>query len=126
MYLLQAFLACTAAPHTAIVDPLLNRDMRPGLQLEVALSRIGTVVVVERAFDVDGMGVVPFDKVAIVTVHGPDEVRQGFADTIRQAVPEPGRTCREFHDQIGQRRPVVRRFADEERLHPVERLASVG
>jgi hypothetical protein len=60
--------------HAIFVDPFLNGDMRLGFKLEVSLFRIGAVVVPHRAFDVDGMGVMPLDEVAVVAIHRPHEI----------------------------------------------------
>ena len=43
--------------------------MRLGFELKVPLLRIDAIVVPHRALDVDGMGAVPFDEVAVVAVH---------------------------------------------------------
>jgi hypothetical protein len=51
------------AVEPAIVDPLLNGNMSLGFELEIALPGVPTVVALERALDIDGMGVVAFDQV---------------------------------------------------------------
>ena len=58
------------------VDPLLDGEMGLGLKLEVALLGVFAVVTLERALDVDRVGVVTFDQVALVAVHRPHEVGQ--------------------------------------------------
>jgi hypothetical protein len=60
--------------HAIFIDPFLNGDMCLGLKLEVSLSRIGAVVALHRAFDVDRMGVMPLDEIAVVAVHRPHEI----------------------------------------------------
>ena len=60
--------------HAIFVDPFLNGDMRLGFKLKVSFFRIGAVIVPHRAFDVDGMGVMPLDEVAVVAVHRPHEI----------------------------------------------------
>ncbi|VVS97004.1 hypothetical protein SPHINGO391_120027 [Sphingomonas aurantiaca] len=65
--------------------------MRSRFQLEVALGRVGAEVVLQRAFDIDGVRVVPFDKVAVVAVHCPDEVGEPGPHGGRQAAAERGR-----------------------------------
>jgi len=66
--------------HAIFVDPFLNGDMRLGFELKVSLFRIGAVVVPHRAFDVDGMGVMPLDEVAVVAVHRPHEIGKRLCD----------------------------------------------
>ncbi len=63
-----------AALETAAVDPLLDRDVRFGLELEVALLAVLAVVVLEGALDIDRVRVVPFDQVAVVAVHRAHEI----------------------------------------------------
>jgi hypothetical protein len=65
-----------ASRQTASVDPSLDLDMRSGLALEIALAGIGAIVVLERAFDIDGVGIVSFDEIAVIAVHRPDEIRE--------------------------------------------------
>ncbi|WP_440997584.1 hypothetical protein [Arhodomonas sp. SL1] len=45
------------ASQTAVINPLLDRYVRPGLKLKIALGRIIAVVTFESAFDIDRMGV---------------------------------------------------------------------
>lgn len=58
----SGFLLCVrrngAAPQAPFVDPALNGDMGLRLQLEIALLRIGAVIVPQRPFDIDWVGVV--------------------------------------------------------------------
>lgn len=51
------------------IDPALDRDMRSRLKLKIALLGVMAVVALERALDVDRMGLVPFDQVAVIAVH---------------------------------------------------------
>lgn len=50
-------------PQAASVDPLLDGDVGARLQLEVAFAGVGAVVVLQGAFDVDGVGVVALDEI---------------------------------------------------------------
>jgi hypothetical protein len=67
----------------ARVDPCLHGDMRLCFELEVAFLRIAAVVALERALDVDRMGVVPLDQVTVVAVHRPNQIGQGADNTGR-------------------------------------------
>lgn len=79
--LANAFSVRRRACQAAGIDPLLDRDMRHRLPLKIALPAVCTVVVAQRPLDIDRMGVVPFDQVAAVAAHRPDELRQGFDET---------------------------------------------
>ena len=63
-----------AALQTSIINPFLNGDMRFRLKLEVAFGGVLAVVVFQGALDVDRVGVVSFNKVAVVAVHRPHEI----------------------------------------------------
>ena len=52
-------------------------------------SGIGAVVVFQRALDIDRVGIVPLDQVAVVAVHRPHEIGQRREHAVRQAAPEP-------------------------------------
>ncbi len=47
--------------------------MRLRFELQVALPRVLAIIVLQGPFDIDGVSVVPFDEVAVVTVHRPHE-----------------------------------------------------
>ena len=79
-----------AALQAAIVNPFLNGDMRFRLKLEVALGGILAVLVFEGALDVDRVGVVSFNKVAVVAVHRPHEIGEGGQQTGWQAAAKAG------------------------------------
>lgn len=65
------------------IDPLLDGDMRPGLKLEVAFFGVRTVVLLHGALDIDRVGVMPLDQIAVVTVHRPDQIRERVVDAFR-------------------------------------------
>jgi hypothetical protein len=48
-----------APPYAAFVDPLLNRNVGLSFELEIALLGVAAIVALERAFNVDGVCVVP-------------------------------------------------------------------
>jgi hypothetical protein len=47
------------------VDPALDRDMRLGFQLQIALARICAVVVFKRPLDIDWMGIVSLNEIGV-------------------------------------------------------------
>jgi len=75
---------------SALVDPLLDRDVRSGLELQVPLDRVGAVVVVDRSLDVDGVGIVALDQVAVVAIHRPYEVGEGGQHPRGEAAAKAG------------------------------------
>src|SRR5690606_32883883 len=64
------------ASTAAAVDPALDRDVRPGLELQVALFRVRVVVIHQSAFDIDRVGIVALDEIAVIAVHRPYQVCQ--------------------------------------------------
>jgi hypothetical protein len=66
MDLAKAFSGYGTSTQAARIDPALDADVRLGFELQIPLPRIVAVVVVERAFDVDGMRIVPLDEIAVV------------------------------------------------------------
>jgi hypothetical protein len=93
VHLLDAFGCGGAALEAAVIDPFLDGDMRDGFELEVPFFRFGAVVVLEGAFDIDRVGIMPFDKIAIVTIHGADEIGQRGKDAIGQAAAKSRRAA---------------------------------
>ena len=61
------------------------------LKLEIAQFGLGAVVALERAFDIDRVGVVPLDQVAVVAVRGADDRGESRQYAVWQAAPESGR-----------------------------------
>ncbi len=115
-----------AAAQAAGVDPLLDGDVRPGLELQGARADVRAVVVVQRSLDVDRVRDVAFDEVAVVAVHGPDEVCERREHAVRQPVTEPGRPGRQLHGEVGELAAVSRTLANEQRLHEGLGLAPIG
>jgi hypothetical protein len=72
------------------IDPSLNGDMRLRFELKISLARVAAIVVVECPLDVDGMRIVAFDQIAVVAIHGPYQVPERCAHTVRQAAPKSG------------------------------------
>jgi hypothetical protein len=104
---------------------LLDGDVGFRLELQVALFRLGAVVVVERPLDVDGVGVVPFDQVAVVAVHRPHQIGERAHDAFGQAAPEPGRPGRKLDRKVYQAGAVARPLQYEQRLHQTDGFAPV-
>ena len=65
--------------------------MRGRLELQVSLRRVGAEIVLQRALNIDGMGIMTLDQVAVIAVHRPDEVGEPRPHGGRQAAPERGR-----------------------------------
>ncbi len=114
-----------AAFEAAVVDPVLDRDVRLGFELEIALFGVLAVVVLERALDIDRVRVVPFDQVAVVAVHRPHEIGERGQQACGQGAAEAGALLRQLQRQIGQGRAVARAFADQQRLHQADAFAPV-
>lgn len=87
----DSFLRCgLLGGECAGVDPLLDGDVGGCFALEIALVGVGAEVVVEGAFDVDGVGVAAFDEVGVVAVHRADEVGEGGEEGRGEAAFESG------------------------------------
>jgi len=80
--------------------------MRPGLQLKVAFAGVVAEIIVERPLNVDWMGVMSFDEVAVIAIHCPHQIGQCGDNAFRQTTPKAGGACRQFHGQIVQCRTV--------------------
>src|ERR1700732_491222 len=92
-----------ASSEPAPVDPFLDGHVRLGFELQVAPARVLAIIIPERAFDIDGMGVVPFDQVAVVTVHRPYETRERNQQPLRQTAAKSRRFLRKPDGEVGQR-----------------------
>src|SRR6516165_3743430 len=68
VYLEDAVGACNTPMQAASIDALLNGDVRFCFQLKVALVAILTVIILQRSLNIEGVGVVAFDQIAVVTV----------------------------------------------------------
>ena len=114
-----------AALEAAAVDPLLDVDVRFGLELEVALLGVLAVVALEGALDIDRVRVVAFDQVAVVAVHRPHEIGERGQQAFGQGAPEAGALLRQLQGEIGQGGAVARAFADQQRLHQADGFTPV-
>lgn len=91
--------------------------MRLGFELQVALTWIVAVVVLQRPLDIDRVCDVPFDKVALVTVHFAHQVGKRCPHTLGQAAPESGGSCGQFKAQVGKLPAMTGALGNYERLH---------
>jgi hypothetical protein len=88
------------------VEQRLDLDVGPRLQLEYALFGIRRVVGTKCALDVDGMGVVTLDQVAVVAVH---RAHQGadLCPHSRMELPgEPVCLCGQIDRQVFETAPA--------------------
>ena len=76
--------------------------MRLGLELEVSLPGVPAVVALERALDIDGMGVVAFDQVAIIAVHRAHEIGERGEQAFREGAAQPDAFGGQFQCEVGQ------------------------
>jgi len=67
----------------AMIDPLLNRDMRPGLKLEITFRFVLTVVIFERSLNVYRMSIVAFNEIGVIAIHRTDQFRERPQQTCR-------------------------------------------
>jgi hypothetical protein len=66
---------CRIPHHSAFVDPALCSDVGLRFELEVSLLFVRTVILAQRALDIDWMSVVAFDQIAVVAIHRTNEIR---------------------------------------------------
>jgi hypothetical protein len=97
----------------------------PCLKLEIALPRVFAVIAPERPLDIDRVGVVTFDQVAVLAIHRPHEIGQRVAETDRQGAAEAGASRRQIDGKVGQFGAVPGVAADQQRFHQKDRLSSV-
>ena len=67
----------------------------------------------------------PFDKIAVIAIHGANEAGQGGADTCGQAAAKRRCLGGEFDRQILDRSEARRPLADFHRLHQVDGFAAI-
>ena len=121
----QAVRRGRAPANIALIDPPLHGDVRLGLELEVALARIGAVVVFQGAFDLDRVRVVPLDQIAVVTIHRTHEIGQRGDHAGRQAAAESGGLGGKLDGEIDDLPAFARALADQERFHEADGFAAV-
>ena len=59
-------------------------------KLEVPLSRVRAEIIPQCAFNIGGVGVMPFNEVAVVSIHGTHQIGQGRKHAMGQAALESG------------------------------------
>ena len=69
MYLFECLDRRCAALQGAVVDPALDLNVGFRFKLEVTLLGVFAVVAFERALDLDWVRVVPFDEIAVISIH---------------------------------------------------------
>ena len=96
------------------------------LELQVPLGRVSAEVVLQRPLDVDGVGIMPLDQVAVVAGHRSDETGEPSPECGRQTAAEGGRLGGQLDrevDGVAVPRPALPHFHG---LHGADALAPVG
>src|SRR5689334_2624107 len=81
----------------ADIDPLLDGDVSLGLELKVTFLGIIAVVAVDCTLDFNGMRIVAFDQIAVVTVHHPYELGEGDQHTCGRSEEHTSELQSQFH-----------------------------
>ena len=84
--------------------------MRFGFELKIAFGTIRAVIVFQGTLDIDGMGVVPFDEVAVIAIHRPHEIGKRGANAGSQTAAESRSPARKVNGEIGQSAPMAESF----------------
>ena len=71
-----------------------------GFELQIAVFGVLTVIALERAFDLDRVGVVAFDQVAVVAIHRPHQVGERGEQALRKGAPESSALLRQLQRKI--------------------------
>jgi len=71
------------------------------------------------------MGVVAFDEVGVVAVHGADQIGKRGQQGRGQAAAEARGLLGEVEREVGKRPPIARAVRDQQRLHQGNKLAPV-
>lgn len=96
-----------------------------GLELKIPLFSVGAVIVVEGALDIDRVGVMALDQVAVVAVHRPDERRQGVEDRGGEAAFEVGGPFGQLKGEFCRDVASGEPFAQRGRFHGVDILTVI-
>jgi hypothetical protein len=70
------------------------------LELQVAVVRIAAEFILQRAFDIHGMGAMALDEVGILAVHRTDQIGERRQDAGWKTRAKPSRLMREIKGQI--------------------------
>ncbi len=84
-----------------------GRNMCFGLILQIALVRVGTVIILERPLDIHRMCIVTFNQVGIVAIHGAHQRGERREQARRKATTKICGLLREVKCKIGERRAVA-------------------
>lgn len=84
-----------------LVDLSLDAHMSGGLDLQMPALLVFVEVALKGALDIAGMGAMPLDKVAIVSVHDADEIGQVRCGLGMQRLAKSCGGSREFRDHVG-------------------------
>lgn len=114
-----------AAAEVAGIKPLLHRNVSLSFELKIAFMTVGAIIVFQSALDIDGMGIVPFDEIAVVAVHRSHEISERCANAGSKAAAKSCGFASEVNGQIGQSTSVGRAFRDKQRLHLSNAFAPV-
>lgn len=81
--------------------------MGASLKLEVSLSRLCCIVSCQGPVDIKWCGVVTFDQIGVIAVHGADEVADGGAHNVIEPAPEGTGPLNQFNDKVIQLTPTI-------------------
>ncbi|MFD0389274.1 hypothetical protein ACFQ4K_18165 [Tistrella bauzanensis] len=96
-----------------------------GFKLKVPLLRVGAIVALQSPFDVDRMGIVAFDEIAVIAVHRPDESGQFHGDHRRHGRPQGRGLLGKLDGKIDKFGAPERALADHHRLHHADILVPI-
>ena len=104
----------------------LDLDVGTRFELEPPLRSIRRVVGAQRAVDVDRMGVVALDEVAVVAVHRPHEGSDLRSHVGMKLSRQPMRPGRQIDGQVFKTAPMRPASRRQHRLHASDRLVVVS
>src|SRR5688572_21303245 len=96
----ERFDRASATSYSTIIDPFLYFDMCYCFELQIARLRLVAEVVSKSALNVDRVGVMSLDQVAVVAVHRANHLRQRASDSIGKAPLESFGRRRKLQRQI--------------------------
>ncbi|HEX4580564.1 MAG TPA: hypothetical protein VH139_00815 [Acidobacteriaceae bacterium] len=102
---------------TAFIDPLLDCDVGCCFELQIPFSRVPTVIISERSFDIHRVRVMAFDEIRVVTVHRPNEAGEIGQQTGWQAASKSSGFLSEVERQVCQWSPLTGTLADQKGFH---------
>ena len=96
---------CDDAVELACVDRRLHGDVGSRLELEVTAPGLGDQIRPQRAFDVDGSGIVTLDEVGVVAVQSSHEITDGRGRIGGQAPGQPSSLGTQQEGEVAQLTP---------------------